>query len=145
MKSRKEPRRLRQTQYRDTEKLRGLSLRTRAICIVAAIITVLCARLIIVAKKETAARELGYRVQSYRQEEIAAHRMNEKLKTRVAELTRASRLKQCLKEYGIVLEVPSLEQVVQLKLPELQGNSTYAKASHDRKNNNETITHISQR
>jgi cell division protein FtsL len=131
-------------QYREHKARRGLSLRIRMIIIIAAIITVGCARFFIVAKKETAARKLGYSVQLYREEEIKARRMNEKLNTRVAELTRATRLKECVKEYGIVLEVPSLEQVVHLKLSPPARDSAYAGVRSDTEENKHTVAYISQ-
>lgn len=93
------------------------SARVRIMVIVCALITIVSTRYFIVAHRETEARKLGYRIEQYRRDTLAAERMNERLRGIKGEVSRRDVLRENLRAYGITFDVPALTRVTHMGVP----------------------------
>ena len=68
------------------------------------------------AQKQSMIRDAGYKMNVMRQEIQRSKDMNSNLRARLAEISKLETIKSKLIEYGIKLQVPTIEKVYRLKL-----------------------------
>ncbi len=95
-----------------------LPINYKIVIIFGALVLVGLAYYFIYTQRQIEIRDMGYKMNTLRQEIQKAKNMNSNLRARLAEVSKLEAISAKLKEYGIKLKVPPIEKINRLKLNE---------------------------
>ncbi len=100
----------------------------KVVIILAACVVICLSFYFIKAQREIEIRDKGYKMNMLRQEIRKVSNMNSNLRSNLAEMKQLKRIMKGLKDYGIQLDVPPIEKVYRIKLPDgVEGLGTIKK------------------